>query len=176
MCHCCLFYKVCILLISRTTKWMGWPLYPASGLYATSTLGSFPSPISSTPLTIQDELLIPGKQSIVGTLVYRSSLYLSPCARPISSCQKLCTLAQSYRLSGQCGAMVVLFERGEEGCPCEMNGLTLPVLWVLFQLPSSRDLPKPTTPSSSSGIASEFSSEMSTSEVSSGGVYCFWWT
>ncbi|XP_023597653.1 PH domain leucine-rich repeat-containing protein phosphatase 2 isoform X2 [Trichechus manatus latirostris] len=122
--------------------------------------------ISSTPLTIQDELLILGNKALWEHLSYTEAVNaVHHVQDPLTAAKKLCTLAQSYGCQDNVGAMVVYLNIGEEGCTCEVNGLTLP--GPVGFVSTIKDHPKPTTPSSSSGIASEFSSEMSTSEVSS---------
>uniref|UniRef100_A0A8C5UMY9 PH domain leucine-rich repeat-containing protein phosphatase 2 n=1 Tax=Microcebus murinus TaxID=30608 RepID=A0A8C5UMY9_MICMU len=124
--------------------------------------------ISSTPLTIQDELLILGNKALWEHLSYTEAVNaVRHVQDPLAAAKKLCTLAQSYGCQDNVGAMVVYLNIGEEGCTCEMNGLTLPGPVGFASTTTIKDAPKPTTPSSSSGIASEFSSEMSTSEVSS---------
>ncbi|XP_007463037.1 PREDICTED: PH domain leucine-rich repeat-containing protein phosphatase 2 isoform X2 [Lipotes vexillifer] len=124
--------------------------------------------ISSTPLTIQDELLILGNKALWEHLSYTEAVNaVCHVQDPLAAAKKLCTLAQSYGCQDNVGAMVVYLNVGEEGCTCEMNGLTLPGPVGFASTAVIKDPPKPTTPSSSSGIASEFSSEMSTSEVSS---------
>ncbi|XP_065754697.1 PH domain leucine-rich repeat-containing protein phosphatase 2 isoform X2 [Phocoena phocoena] len=124
--------------------------------------------ISSTPLTIQDELLILGNKALWEHLSYTEAVNaVCHVQDPLAAAKKLCTLAQSYGCQDNVGAMVVYLNVGEEGCTCEINGLTLPGPVGFASTAAIKDPPKPTTPSSSSGIASEFSSEMSTSEVSS---------
>ncbi|XP_057390394.1 PH domain leucine-rich repeat-containing protein phosphatase 2 isoform X2 [Balaenoptera acutorostrata] len=124
--------------------------------------------ISSTPLTIQDELLILGNKALWEHLSYTEAVNaVCHVQDPLAAAKKLCTLAQSYGCQDNVGAMVVYLNVGEEGCTCEMNGLTLPGPVGFASTAVIKDPPKPTTPSSSSGVASEFSSEMSTSEVSS---------
>ncbi|XP_059939695.1 PH domain leucine-rich repeat-containing protein phosphatase 2 isoform X1 [Mesoplodon densirostris] len=124
--------------------------------------------ISSTPLTIQDELLILGNKALWEHLSYTEAVNaVCHVQDPLAAAKKLCTLAQSYGCQDNVGAMVVYLNVGEKGCTCEMNGLTLPGPVGFASTAVTKDPPKPTTPSSSSGIASEFSSEMSTSEVSS---------
>ncbi|KAK2085403.1 PH domain leucine-rich repeat-containing protein phosphatase 2 [Saguinus oedipus] len=124
--------------------------------------------ISSTPLTIQDELLILGNKALWEHLSYPEAVSaVRHVQDPLAAAKKLCTLAQSYGCQDNVGAMVVYLNIGEEGCTCEMNGLTLPGPVGFASTTTIKDAPKPATPSSSSGIASEFSSEMSTSEVSS---------
>ncbi|KAM5262396.1 PH domain leucine-rich repeat-containing protein phosphatase 2 isoform 2-T2 [Ctenodactylus gundi] len=124
--------------------------------------------ISSTPLNIQDELLILGNKALWEYLSYTEAVNaVRHVQDPLSAAKKLCTLAQSYGCQDNVGAMVVYLNIGEEGCTCEMNGLTLPGPVGFASTTNIKDAPKPATPSSSSGIASEFSSEMSTSEVSS---------
>uniref|UniRef100_A0A5F9DJ73 PH domain leucine-rich repeat-containing protein phosphatase 2 n=1 Tax=Oryctolagus cuniculus TaxID=9986 RepID=A0A5F9DJ73_RABIT len=124
--------------------------------------------ISSTPLTIQDELLILGNKALWEHLSYAEAVNaVRHVQDPLAAAKKLCTLAQSYGCQDNVGAMVVYLNIGEEGCTCEMNGLTLPGPVGFASSTTIKDAPKPTTPSSSSGIASEFSSETSTSEVSS---------
>uniref|UniRef100_A0A4X1SNF6 PH domain leucine-rich repeat-containing protein phosphatase 2 n=2 Tax=Sus scrofa TaxID=9823 RepID=A0A4X1SNF6_PIG len=124
--------------------------------------------IASTPLTIQDELLILGNRALWEHLSYAEAVNaVRHVQDPLAAAKKLCTLAQSYGCQDNVGAMVVYLNIAEEGCTCEMNGLTLPGPVGFPSTALIKDPPKPTTPSSSSGIASEFSSEMSTSEVSS---------
>ncbi|XP_030893817.1 PH domain leucine-rich repeat-containing protein phosphatase 2 [Leptonychotes weddellii] len=124
--------------------------------------------ISATPLTIQDELLILGNKALWEHLSYTEAVNaVRHVQDPLAAAKKLCTLAQSYGCQDNVGVMVVYLNIGEEGCTCEMNGLTLPGPVGFASTTVIKDPPKPTTPSSSSGIASEFSSEMSTSEVSS---------
>ncbi|XP_030858740.1 PH domain leucine-rich repeat-containing protein phosphatase 2 isoform X3 [Gorilla gorilla gorilla] len=124
--------------------------------------------ISSTPLTIQDELLILGNKALWEHLSYTEAVNaVRHVQDPLAAAKKLCTLAQSYGCQDNVGAMVVYLNIGEEGCTCEMNGLTLPGPVGFASTTTIKDAPKPATPSSSSGIASEFSSEISTSEVSS---------
>nr|XP_012292903.1 PH domain leucine-rich repeat-containing protein phosphatase 2 isoform X2 [Aotus nancymaae] len=124
--------------------------------------------ISSTPLTIQDELLILGNKALWEHLSYTEAVSaVRHVQDPLAAAKKLCTLAQSYGCQDNVGAMVVYLNIGEEGCTCEMNGLALPGPVGFASTTTIKDAPKPATPSSSSGIASEFSSEMSTSEVSS---------
>nr|XP_020757494.1 PH domain leucine-rich repeat-containing protein phosphatase 2 isoform X3 [Odocoileus virginianus texanus] len=124
--------------------------------------------ISSTSLTIQDELLILGNKALWEHLSYTEAVNaVRHVQDPLAAAKKLCTLAQSYGCQDNVGAMVVYLNIGEEGCTCEMNGLTLPGPMGFASTAIIKDPPKSTTPSSSSGIASEFSSEMSTSEVSS---------
>ncbi|XP_036782822.2 PH domain leucine-rich repeat-containing protein phosphatase 2 isoform X2 [Manis pentadactyla] len=124
--------------------------------------------VSSTPLTIQDELLILGNKALWEHLSYIEAVNaVRHVQDPLAASKKLCTLAQSYGCQDNVGAMVVYLNIGEEGCTCELNGLTLPGPVGFSSTTIVKDTPKPTTPSSSSGIASEFGSEMSTSEVSS---------
>ncbi|XP_023379431.1 PH domain leucine-rich repeat-containing protein phosphatase 2 [Pteropus vampyrus] len=124
--------------------------------------------ISSTTLSIQDELLILGNKALWEHLSYTEAVNaVRHVQDPLAAAKKLCTLAQSYGCQDNVGAMVVYLNIGEEGCTCEMNGLSLPGPVGFASTAAIKDPPKPTTPSSSSGIASEFSSEMSTSEVSS---------
>ncbi|XP_076989044.1 PH domain leucine-rich repeat-containing protein phosphatase 2 isoform X1 [Tamandua tetradactyla] len=124
--------------------------------------------ISSTPLTIQDELLVLGNKALWEYLSHTEAVIaVRHVQDPLAAAKKLCTLAQSYGCQDNVGAMVVYLNIGEEGCTCEMSGLTLPGPVGFPSTTTFKDPPKPTTPSSSSGIASELSSEMSTSEVSS---------
>lgn len=123
--------------------------------------------ITSVPLTIHDELLILGNKALWEHLSYTEAVNAVHHGEdPLAAAKKLCTLAQSYGCRDNVGAVVVYLNTGEEGCTCEMSGLALPGP-TGFAPTIAKDTPKPTTPSSSSGIASEFSSEMSTSEVSS---------
>ncbi|XP_056680339.1 PH domain leucine-rich repeat-containing protein phosphatase 2 isoform X1 [Monodelphis domestica] len=124
--------------------------------------------IYSLPLTVQDELLILGNKALWERLSFPEAVAaVRHVHDPLGAAKKLCTLAQSYGCQDNVGAMVIYLNVGEDSCTCEANGLTLPGPGGFASATTVRDAPKPTTPSSSSGIASEFSSEMSTSEVSS---------
>ncbi|XP_044519061.1 PH domain leucine-rich repeat-containing protein phosphatase 2 isoform X1 [Gracilinanus agilis] len=124
--------------------------------------------IYSLPLTVQDELLILGNKALWERLSFPEAVAaVRHVHDPLGAAKKLCTLAQSYGCQDNIGAMVIYLNVGEDSCTCEVNGLTLPGPGGFASATTIRDAPKPTTPSSSSGIASEFSSEMSTSEVSS---------
>ncbi|XP_020819266.1 PH domain leucine-rich repeat-containing protein phosphatase 2 isoform X2 [Phascolarctos cinereus] len=124
--------------------------------------------IYSLPLTVQDELLILGNKALWEHLSYLEAVTaVRHVHDPLAAAKKLCTLAQSYGCQDNVGAMVICLNVGQDGCTCEVNGLSLPGPGGFASTTTVKDAPKPTTPSSSSGIASEFSSEMSTSEVSS---------
>ncbi|XP_037733345.1 PH domain leucine-rich repeat-containing protein phosphatase 2 isoform X2 [Chelonia mydas] len=118
--------------------------------------------VYSIPLTVQDELLLLGNKALWEHLSYTEAVTaVRHLHDPLAAAKKVCTLAQSYGCQDNVGAMVVCLNIGEDSCTCEMHGLTLPGPGGVISTA------KPTTPSSSSGIASEFSSELSASEVSS---------
>ncbi|XP_028930737.1 PH domain leucine-rich repeat-containing protein phosphatase 2 [Ornithorhynchus anatinus] len=125
--------------------------------------------IYSIPLTVQDELLVLGNRALWEHLSFAEAVAaVRHVHDPLAAAKKVCTLAQSYGCQDNVGAMVICLNIGEDGCTCEANGLPLPGPGGFAPTPAAvKDPPKPTTPSSSSGIASEFSSEMSASEVSS---------
>ncbi|XP_032557487.1 PH domain leucine-rich repeat-containing protein phosphatase 2 [Chiroxiphia lanceolata] len=119
--------------------------------------------VNSIPLTVQDELLLLGNKALWEHLSYAEAISaVRHLHDPLAAAKKLCTLAQSYGCQDNVGAMVVCLNISEDNCTCEMHGLTLTGPGGF-----SSTTTKPATPSSSSGIASEFGSELSASEVSS---------
>uniref|UniRef100_A0A8C9LC24 PH domain leucine-rich repeat-containing protein phosphatase 2 n=1 Tax=Pavo cristatus TaxID=9049 RepID=A0A8C9LC24_PAVCR len=119
--------------------------------------------VSSIPLTVQDELLLLGNKALWEHLSYTEAVSaVRHLHDPLAAAKKLCTLAQSYGCQDNVGAMVVYLNISEDNCTCEMHGLSLPGPGGF-----SSTTAKTATPSSSSGIASEFGSELSASEVSS---------
>ncbi|XP_077308384.1 PH domain leucine-rich repeat-containing protein phosphatase 2 [Lithobates pipiens] len=124
--------------------------------------------ITTLPLTVQDEMLILGSKAlweyVPATEAVQTVRHLPD---PLAAAKKLCTLAQSYGCQDNVAALVVCLSIGEDTCTCEMHTLTLPNPSGLASAVATKESPDSVTPSSSSGIASEFSSEMSVSEVSS---------
>ncbi|KAM4721195.1 PH domain leucine-rich repeat-containing protein phosphatase 2 [Rhinophrynus dorsalis] len=124
--------------------------------------------ISTIALTVQDEVLILGNKAlwehVSPTEAVKVIRHLSD---PLAAAKKLCTLAQSYGCQDNVAALVVCLNIGEDACTCEMHTLTLPCSSGLTSSAATKESPDSMTPSSSSGIASAFSSEMSVSEVSS---------
>ncbi|XP_014745004.1 PREDICTED: PH domain leucine-rich repeat-containing protein phosphatase 2 [Sturnus vulgaris] len=119
--------------------------------------------VNSIPLTVQDELLLLGNKALWEHLSYAEAVSaVRHLHDPLAAAKKLCTLAQSYGCQDNVGAMVVCLNISEDNCTCEMHGLTLTGPGGF-----SSTSTKPATPSCSSGIASEFNSELSASEVSS---------
>ncbi|KAI1889934.1 hypothetical protein AGOR_G00168020 [Albula goreensis] len=126
--------------------------------------------VHTEPLSSQDDFLILGNKALFQRVSYKEAVCTVQAVRdPCAAAKKLCTLAQSYGCRDNVGAVVVSLCVGEDSCTCEPplapsegKGDTGPVT-----LPVSVALGDPATPSSSSGIASEFSSEASTSEVGS---------
>ncbi|XP_044125510.1 PH domain leucine-rich repeat-containing protein phosphatase 2 [Bufo gargarizans] len=124
--------------------------------------------ITKLPLTVQDELLILGNKALWEYMpVMEAVQTIRHLPDPLSAAKRLCTLAQSYGCQDNVAALVVCLNIGEDTCTCEMHTLTLPSPSGLPSTPATKESPDSVTPSSSSGIASEFSSEMSVSEVSS---------
>ncbi|KAG9352502.1 hypothetical protein JZ751_020916 [Albula glossodonta] len=126
--------------------------------------------VHTEPLSSQDDFLILGNKALFQRMSYKEAVCTVQAVRdPCAAAKKLCTLAQSYGCRDNVGAVVVSLCVGEDSCTCEPplapsegKGGTGPVT-----LPVSVALGDPAMPSSSSGIASEFSSEASTSEVGS---------
>ncbi|XP_056381831.1 PH domain leucine-rich repeat-containing protein phosphatase 2 isoform X3 [Hyla sarda] len=124
--------------------------------------------ITKLPLTVQDELLILGNKALWEYVPVAEAVQtIRHLPDPLLAAKKLCTLAQSYGCLDNVAALVVCLNIGEDTCTCEMHTLTLPSPSGLTATAATKDSPDSVTPSSSSGIASEFSSEMSVSEVSS---------
>ncbi|KAG8437490.1 hypothetical protein GDO86_008264 [Hymenochirus boettgeri] len=123
--------------------------------------------VSTIALTVQDEFLILGNKALwehVPPTEAAEAIRHLP--NPKSAAKKLCTLAISYGCQENVVALVVYINIEDVHCTCEMHTLALPS----SSLPSTntkKECPDSVTPSSSSGIASEFSSEMSVSEVNS---------
>ncbi|KAG5849342.1 hypothetical protein ANANG_G00109200 [Anguilla anguilla] len=127
--------------------------------------------VRTEPLCAQDDFLILGNRALFQKVPYGEAVRTVRAVKdPRAAAKKLCTLAQSYGCRDNVGALVVsLRVGGEDGCTCEPPGgpggpapVPVPV-----PIPVSVALGDPATPSSSSGIASEFSSETSASEVGS---------
>ncbi|KAI2662165.1 PH domain leucine-rich repeat-containing protein phosphatase 2 [Labeo rohita] len=104
--------------------------------------------VHTEPLCSQDEFLILGNKALFQKVSYQEA---------------------SYGCRDNVGAVVVALHIGEDSCTCEpplsnteSRGPPVPT-----PLPISVSPGDPATPSSSSGIASEFNSEMSASEVGS---------
>ncbi|XP_066438656.1 PH domain leucine-rich repeat-containing protein phosphatase 2 [Eleutherodactylus coqui] len=124
--------------------------------------------ITKLPLTVQDELLILGNKALWEYVPVAEAVQtIRHLPDPLSAAKRLCTLAQSYGCQDNVAALVVCLNIGEDTCTCEMHTLTLPSPSGLTSTAVTKESPDSVTPSSSSGIASEFSSEMSVSEVSS---------
>uniref|UniRef100_A0A8C2JU04 PH domain leucine-rich repeat-containing protein phosphatase 2 n=1 Tax=Cyprinus carpio TaxID=7962 RepID=A0A8C2JU04_CYPCA len=126
--------------------------------------------VHTEPLCSQDEFLILGNKALFQKVSYQEAVSTVLAVRdPRAAAKKLCTLAQSYGCRDNVGAVVVALHIGEDSCTCEpplsnteARGPPAPTLLPISVSPG--DL---ATPSSSSGIASEFNSEMSASEVGS---------
>uniref|UniRef100_A0A672MSP1 PH domain leucine-rich repeat-containing protein phosphatase 2 n=1 Tax=Sinocyclocheilus grahami TaxID=75366 RepID=A0A672MSP1_SINGR len=122
--------------------------------------------VHTEPLCSQDEFLILGNKALFQKVSYQEAVSTVLAVRdPRAAAKKLCTLAQSYGCRDNVGAVVVALHIGEDSCTCEpplsnAEARGPPLLISMF--PGD-----PATPSSSSGIASEFNSEMSASEVGS---------
>ncbi|XP_056316774.1 PH domain leucine-rich repeat-containing protein phosphatase 2 [Danio aesculapii] len=126
--------------------------------------------VHTEPLCSQDEFLILGNKALFQKVSYQEAVSTVLAVRePRAAAKKLCTLAQSYGCRDNVGAVVVALHIGEDSCTCEPPLLTAEPRGCLAPtpLPISVSPGDPATPSSSSGIASEFNSEMSASEVGS---------
>uniref|UniRef100_UPI00398F04A9 PH domain leucine-rich repeat-containing protein phosphatase 1 isoform X2 n=1 Tax=Pristiophorus japonicus TaxID=55135 RepID=UPI00398F04A9 len=129
--------------------------------------------VQSVTLTPQDEFFILGSKGLWDSISYVEaveSVRNVPDAQ--AAAKKLCSLAQSYGCNDSISAVVVQLNVSEDCfCCCDMNGMPPPSPGIF---PPSvnvvlKDRPADTLgmPSSSSGVASEISSEISTSEMSS---------
>ncbi|XP_038662467.1 PH domain leucine-rich repeat-containing protein phosphatase 2-like isoform X1 [Scyliorhinus canicula] len=126
--------------------------------------------VHTISLTAQDEFLILGNKTLWENLSYAEAIEaVRNIPDPLAAAKKLCTLTQSYGCHDNVGAVVVYLNIGEDNCTCEVNGVPLPSPGVFAPVSMivKDGAHYSATPSSSSGIASEFNSEMSASEVSS---------
>ncbi|KAG2469813.1 PHLP2 phosphatase, partial [Polypterus senegalus] len=126
--------------------------------------------MKTVPLCAQDEFLILGNRALFEWISYQEAVSTVQAMQdPRAAAKKLCTLAQSYGCQDNVGTVVVSLHIGEDSCTCELPLPTVPGCTgtVPAIYPNSVLLADPATPSSSSGIASEFNSEMSASEVGS---------
>lgn len=126
--------------------------------------------VHTEPLCSQDEFLILGNKALFQKVSYQEAVSTVLAVRdPRAAAKKLCTLAQSYGCRDNVGAVVVALHIGEDSCTCDPPLLTAEARGPPAQapLPITVSPGDPATPSSSSGIASEFNSEMSASEVGS---------
>ncbi|XP_072452240.1 PH domain leucine-rich repeat-containing protein phosphatase 2 [Chiloscyllium punctatum] len=126
--------------------------------------------VHTISLAAQDEFLILGNKTLWEYLSYAEAIEaVRNVPDPLAAAKKLCTLAQSYGCHDNVGAVVVYLSIGDDNCTCEVHGVPIPSPGVFA--PVNMIVKDSThysvTPSSSSGIASEFNSEMSASEVSS---------
>ncbi|XP_064434842.1 PH domain leucine-rich repeat-containing protein phosphatase 1 isoform X2 [Mirounga angustirostris] len=132
--------------------------------------------VQSVPLTPQDEFFLLGSKGLWDSLSPEEAVAaVRPVPDALAAAKKLCTLAQSYGCHDSLSAVVVQLSVPEDSfCCCELGagGAGPPPSPGLFPPPGSAGLRErpadaPGVPSSSSGLASEMSSELSTSEMSS---------
>uniref|UniRef100_A0A667H6A3 protein-serine/threonine phosphatase n=1 Tax=Lynx canadensis TaxID=61383 RepID=A0A667H6A3_LYNCA len=132
--------------------------------------------VQSVPLTPQDEFFILGSKGLWDSLSAEEAVAaVRNVPDALAAAKKLCTLAQSYGCRDSLSAVVVQLSVAEDGfCCCELGagGAGPPPSPGIFPSAASmatRDRPADAlgVPSSSSGMASEMSSELSTSEMSS---------
>ncbi|XP_064150490.1 PH domain leucine-rich repeat-containing protein phosphatase 1 isoform X1 [Loxodonta africana] len=132
--------------------------------------------VQSVTLTPQDEFFILGSKGLWDSLSIEEAVEaVRNVPDALAAAKKLCTLAQSYGCHDSISAVVVQLNVTEDSfCCCELSasGAVPPPSPGIF--PSSvnmviKDRPSDGlgVPSSSSGMASEISSEISTSEMSS---------
>ncbi|ELW71279.1 PH domain leucine-rich repeat-containing protein phosphatase 1 [Tupaia chinensis] len=132
--------------------------------------------VQSVLLTPQDEFFILGSKGLWDSLSVEEAVEaVRNVPDALAAAKKLCTLAQSYGCHDSISAVVVQLSVTEDSfCCCELSagGTVPPPSPGIF--PTSvnmviKDRPADglTMPSSSSGMASEISSELSTSEMSS---------
>ncbi|OCT56542.1 PH domain leucine-rich repeat-containing protein phosphatase 2 [Xenopus laevis] len=124
--------------------------------------------IATVALSVQDEFLILGNRALWEHVPPKEAVEtIRHLPNPRAAAKKLCTLALSYGCQDNVAALVIYLNIGEDSCTCDMHGLALPSPSALTSSNTTKESPDSVTPSSSSGIASEFSSEISVSEVSS---------
>ncbi|KAI5280085.1 Ph Domain Leucine-Rich Repeat-Containing Protein Phosphatase 1 [Manis pentadactyla] len=132
--------------------------------------------VQSVPLTPQDEFFILGNKGLWDSLSIEEAVgAVRNVPDALAAAKKLCTLAQSYGCHDSVSAVVVQLSVTEDSfCCCELGagGAGPPPSPGIFPPSVSmvlKDRPADGLggPSSSSGMASEISSELSTSEMSS---------
>ncbi|XP_051872670.1 PH domain leucine-rich repeat-containing protein phosphatase 1-like isoform X2 [Pristis pectinata] len=129
--------------------------------------------VQSVTLTPQDEFFILGSKGLWDSISYVEaveSVRNVPDAQ--AAAKKLCSLAQSYGCNDSISAVVVQLNVSEDCfCCCDVNGVppSSPGIFPPSVNVVIKDRPADNLgmPSSSSGVASEISSEISTSEMSS---------
>ncbi|KAG7482661.1 PH domain leucine-rich repeat-containing protein phosphatase 2 isoform X1 [Solea senegalensis] len=128
--------------------------------------------VQTEPLCVQDKFLILGNRALFEWVSYQEAVCtVQAVGDPRAAAKKLCTLAQSYGCKDNIGAVVVSLHVGEDSCTCEPTVVSAPEP----RAPPPAPAPVTVTPgpgdaaalSSSSGVASEFNSETSASEVGS---------
>ncbi|KAJ6654689.1 hypothetical protein lerEdw1_006649 [Lerista edwardsae] len=129
--------------------------------------------VQSITLTPQDEFFILGSKGLWDSLSIDEAVEaVRNVPDALGAAKKLCTLAQSYGCNDSLSAVVVQLNVTEDSfCCCELNGVPPPSPGIFPQSVNVVIKDKPSDalgmPSSSSGMASEISSEISTSEMSS---------
>ncbi|XP_068787685.1 PH domain leucine-rich repeat-containing protein phosphatase 1 [Struthio camelus] len=129
--------------------------------------------VQSITLTPQDEFFILGSKGLWDSLSMDEAVEaVRNVPDALAAAKKLCTLAQSYGCNDSISAVVVQLNVTEDSfCCCELNGVPPPSPGIFPQSVNVVIKDRPTDalgmPSSSSGMASEISSEISTSEMSS---------
>ncbi|XP_040841022.1 PH domain leucine-rich repeat-containing protein phosphatase 1 [Ochotona curzoniae] len=132
--------------------------------------------VQSVLLTPQDEFFILGSKGLWDSLSIQEAVEaVRNVPDALAAAKKLCTLAQSYGCHDSISAVVVQLSVAEDSfCCCELGasgsvpppspGIFAPSVTMVIKDRPSDGLG---VPSSSSGMASEISSELSTSEMSS---------
>uniref|UniRef100_A0A8D1GAX0 protein-serine/threonine phosphatase n=1 Tax=Sus scrofa TaxID=9823 RepID=A0A8D1GAX0_PIG len=131
--------------------------------------------VQSVPLTPQDEFFILGSKGLWDSLSIEEAVgAVRNVPDALAAAKKLCTLAQSYGCHDSISAVVVQLSVTEDSfCCCELSaggapppspGIFPPSVSMVIK---DRPADGLGVPSSSSGMASEISSELSTSEMSS---------
>ncbi|XP_019393799.1 PREDICTED: PH domain leucine-rich repeat-containing protein phosphatase 1 [Crocodylus porosus] len=129
--------------------------------------------VQSITLTPQDEFFILGSKGLWDSLSMDEAVEaVRNVPDALAAAKKLCTLAQSYGCNDSISAVVVQLNVTEDSfCCCELSGVPPPSPGIFPQSVNVVIKDRPTDalgmPSSSSGMASEISSEISTSEMSS---------
>lgn len=135
--------------------------------------------VHTEPLCSRDEFLILGNRALFERVSYQEAVRTVQAVRdPCAAAKKLCTLAQSYGCKDNIEAAVVSLKVSEDSCTCEPSPPPPLPPSTSSSAAEPKGAPPPAVPvsvapgpldsaalSACNGVASELSSETSTSEV-----------